>query len=327
MLTQTDNLSHLHELIEDDFDKTNAFILAQLSTNVPFIKELGEYILQSGGKRLRPIVLLLSAHLFDYHGDDHIPLAAVIEFIHTATLLHDDVVDQSELRRGKKTANSRWGNEASILVGDFLYSRTFQILVKIGNLKAMAILGDATNRLAEGEVIQLLNVAQTELTEEKYFDIIERKTATLFAAATEIGAVLTQQPDAIQQTMKRIGLHIGNAFQLIDDVMDYNSSVTAMGKNPGDDLSKGKLTLPLMHALAVGNKAQSDIIKQAILDPATSQFDAIVAVLHETQALAYAKRRANEQAQLAIDLLTTLPANAYREALMDLASFAVSRES
>lgn len=319
-------LAAIRNLVARDLDDTNAFIINQLTTDVPFIQSLGEHILQSGGKRLRPLIVLLGANLFDYTGSDHITLAAVIEFIHTATLLHDDVVDASELRRGKKTANAIWGNEASILVGDFLYSRTFQLVVKTGCLQAMAILANATNRLAEGEVIQLLNVNKTQLTETHYYDVITRKTATLFAAAAQMGAILCEREPWEQDCLARFGHHVGMAFQLIDDVLDYASDATTMGKNVGDDLAKGKMTLPLIYALQVGDEQQRDCITRAIESPGTVPIEKIIKTITTTGALDYTRDCAVKQADDAIAVLIELPDNRYRQGLIDLARFAVARD-
>ena len=319
-------LATIRELVDNDLTATNTFIINQLSTDVPFIKALGEHILQSGGKRLRPLIVLLSANLFNYTGNEHITLAAVIECIHTATLLHDDVVDASELRRGKKTANAIWGNEASILVGDFLYSRTFQLVVQTGCLTAMSILATATNCLAEGEVIQLLNVSKTQLDETTYYDVIERKTATLFAAAAQMGAILTERDAWECDALARFGHHVGMAFQLIDDVLDYASDASCIGKNIGDDLAKGKMTLPLIYALQVGDANQRDCIERAIQSPGNVALADIIAVLNATDALAYTRDCAIKQADDAIAALVELPDNCYRQGLIELANFAVARE-
>lgn len=318
-------LEQIRALVEEDFDRTNAFILEQLSTKIPFIKLLGEHILQSGGKRLRPLLVLLTAKLFDYTGDAQVVMAAVVEFIHTATLLHDDVVDKSTLRRGKKTANALWGNDASILVGDFLYSRTFQLIVKTGSLEAMTVLATATNQLAEGEVMQLLNVNKAALTQADYYEIIHCKTAMLFSAAAQMGPILAQRSAIERDALKDYGKYLGLAFQIIDDLLDYDSNAKEMGKNPGDDLTAGKMTLPLIYALEKGNKAQQSIITSAIEQPSVAHLDNIMTVIEETKALAYTRACAIEQANKATAALDPLPDNAYRQGLMDLAHFSVVR--
>ena len=320
-------LQKIRALVDADFNQTNTFILEQLSTKIPFIKLLGDHLLQSGGKRLRPLLVLLSAKLFDYTGDARIIMAAVVEFIHTATLLHDDVVDNSKLRRGKKTANALWGNDASILVGDFLYSRTFQLIVKTGCLDAMDVLANATNQLAEGEVMQLLNVNKTGLTQADYFDVIYCKTAVLFSAAAQMGAILAKQPPAERNALKNYGKHLGLAFQIIDDLLDYDSDAQQMGKNPGDDLAAGKMTLPLIYALQKGDKGQQNIITHAIEQPSLAHLDDVMTVIKATDALTYTRQCAVEQADKAIAALDKLPDNPYRQGLVDLANFAVSRES
>lgn len=326
MLSTSSSLAAIRSLVSRDLADTNDFILTQLATNVPFIKELGEHILKSGGKRLRPLLVLLSAKLFQYEGFQHTALAAVIEFIHTATLLHDDVVDGSLLRRGQKTANALWGNEASILVGDFLYSRSFQIIVRTGHLQAMDILASATNRLAEGEVMQLLNVSKIEMSEANYYEIIERKTAMLFSAAAQMGALLCQRSESEQSALASFGKHLGMAFQIIDDLLDYNSGAREMGKNPGDDLAKGKVTLPLLYALRSADAKQRLCIEKSIVAPHQDHFSEVVEIVRLTGALDYTRDCAKAQADKAIAALAEVPDNDYRDGLIDLAHFAVSRD-
>ena len=315
----------IYSLIQPDMDRVNARIQEKLHSEVVLINQIGAYIVNSGGKRLRPIIHLISARAFGYDGDRHIDLAAIVEFIHTATLLHDDVVDASELRRGEATANHLWGNEASVLVGDFLYSRAFQMMVDIGSMKVMDILADATNTIAEGEVLQLLNCHDPDTTEERYLEVIHNKTAKLFESAARLGAVISEGSDAQETAMAAYGMHLGCAFQLIDDVLDYTADSGELGKNVGDDLAEGKPTLPLIHAMREGTPAQRDLIRGAIEKGGLEQIDEILAAIESTGAIDYTARCARAEADQAIAAVRDLPDSRYRDALVGLARFAVDR--
>lgn len=315
----------IYSLIQPDMDRVNARIQEKLHSEVVLINQIGAYIVNSGGKRLRPIIHLISARAFDYDGDRHIDLAAIVEFIHTATLLHDDVVDASELRRGEATANHLWGNEASVLVGDFLYSRAFQMMVDIGSMKVMDILADATNTIAEGEVLQLLNCHDPDTTEERYLEVIHNKTAKLFESAARLGAVISGRGEAEEAAMTAYGMHLGCAFQLIDDVLDYTAESSELGKNVGDDLAEGKPTLPLIHAMREGSPAQRDLIRGAIEEGGLERIDDILAAIESTGAIDYTARCARAEADQAIEAIADLPGSRYRDALVGLARFAVDR--
>jgi octaprenyl-diphosphate synthase len=319
------DIDDIRRLLRAETQAVDRLILERLRSDVALINELGRYIVSSGGKRLRPLLVLLAARACGYQGHNHIELAAVIEFIHTATLLHDDVVDASDLRRGRQTANAIWGNEAAVLVGDFLYSRSFEMMVGIGNMRVMEILSRTTNIIAEGEVLQLLNCHDPETTEERYRDVIRYKTAKLFEASAQLGAVLGNQPEHIEQAMTRYGMHLGTAFQLIDDALDYGSSKEDIGKNIGDDLAEGKPTLPLIHAMRHGTPAQVSAIRTAIENGGLDQLDTVMQAIESTQAIAYTSQSAQDEADLAIEALADLPAGPYKEALYGLAEFSVNR--
>ncbi len=319
------DIEDLRALVAEDIQSVNALIRTRLHSDVALINQLSHYIINSGGKRLRPLLVLLSARACDYRGNQHINLAAVIEFIHTATLLHDDVVDASELRRGKRTANAVWGNEASVLVGDFLYSRAFEMMVDTNDMKVMDIMSHTTNRIAEGEVLQLLNCHDPETTEARYLEVINRKTARLFSAAARIGAVLGNQPNDIEVALSAFGLHLGNAFQLIDDVLDYSASPEETGKNLGDDLANGNPTLPLIHAMQHGTPEQAEIIRCAIENGEYENMTAVCAAIESTCAIEYTARVAQHEAGKAINALDPLPASSYKKALQGLAEFSVNR--
>ncbi len=312
-------------LAAGDMDRVNDTIQRRLDSDIVLIRTLGAYIIRSGGKRLRPLILLLSAGASGYRGDHHIILAAVIEFIHTATLLHDDVVDASALRRGQPTANDVWGNEASVLVGDFLYSRAFEMMVETDRMEVMRILASTTNAIAEGEVLQLLNAHEPDTTEAAYFDTIQRKTARLFEAAARLGGVVGEQRATICDALSEYGLRLGTAFQLVDDVMDYVTSSEDMGKDVGDDLAEGKPTLPLIHAMRSGNDSQAELVRAAIREGDRERLDEILAVVRETGAIDYTMDRARVQSGLAIDALQALPQSAHKDALVNLARFSVQR--
>lgn len=313
-------------LIKDDMEAVNELVHEKLRSGVPLIDQLGNYIVNSGGKRLRPALVLLSANCFAYPERDHIKLAAIIEFIHTATLLHDDVVDASMLRRGKATVNQRWGNEASVLVGDFLYSRAFQMMVEVQSAHIMAILADATNTIAEGEVQQLINRRDPDTTEQRYLEVIHNKTAKLFEAAARVGAVIAGQDQQTERAMAVYGKHLGIAYQLIDDVLDYSASSERLGKNIGDDLAEGKPTLPLLYALWHGSNQQTAVIKSAIHHGGRRDLEQINAAIEATGALGYTAERARKEASTAMEAIATLPQSEYQEALLALARFATERK-
>lgn len=319
------NSEAIQSLVKEDMRAVNGLIQQRLQSEVVLINQMGQYIVNSGGKRLRPALLLLSARAFGYVGDQHITLATIIEFIHTATLLHDDVVDASQLRRGQETANIIWGNEASVLVGDFLYSRAFEMMVEVGNMRVMEVLAHATNTIAEGEVLQLLNCHNAEATEEGYLQVIRYKTAKLFEAAAQLGAVLNRQPRPVEQAMASYGMHLGTAFQLIDDVLDYSASSQEMGKNVGDDLAEGKTTLPLIHAMRRGTARQAAVICQAIESGGRENIGAVTEAIESTGAIAYTARSAKDEAHKAMEALAHLPPSPYRDALHALAEFSVNR--
>lgn len=305
--------------------RVNELIHAQLHSDVTLIDQLGHYIVNSGGKRLRPALVLLSAGVFNYQGEKHIQLAAIIEFIHTATLLHDDVVDASLLRRGRSTANQRWGNEASVLVGDFVYSRAFQMMVTVDSMRIMDILSEATNTIAEGEVQQLLNRHDPETTEERYLQVIHDKTAKLFEAAAQLGAVVAERPGKEERAMADYGKCLGVAYQLLDDVFDYSATTDELGKNIGDDLAEGKPTLPLLYAMWNGNEEQSALIKQAIENGGLENIDAVKDAIHSTKAIAYTADIAKQASDRAIAALDGLPSSPYLDALRALARYSVER--
>jgi octaprenyl-diphosphate synthase len=315
----------VYELVAVDFDSVNCLIPKQLTSNTHLVEEIGQYITQSGGKRLRPLLVLLSANCLGYAGTDHIKLAAVIEFLHTATLLHDDVVDSSFLRRGRATANSLWGNPSSVLVGDFLYSRAFQMMVELNNMQIMEILSKATNIIAEGEVAQLANIGDVNLSENAYFDVIRCKTAMLFQAASHSAGVLSSRKNQHILTLKEYGLSLGLAYQLVDDWLDYAGDEQKMGKNVGDDLAEGKMTLPLIYAIKHGSAEDAEIVGAAIKDQSTANINRILHIVKNSGALDYTKSCAEHHAQIATEHLSTLPDNAYRSAMATLAKFAVSR--
>ncbi|MFQ5938210.1 MAG: octaprenyl diphosphate synthase [Acidiferrobacterales bacterium] len=321
-----DELAHTQLLVQEDLLAVNREIQTQLQSDVALISQMGAYIVNSGGKRLRPLVVLLSSRAFNYVGRNHIRLATIIEFIHTATLLHDDVVDASQLRRGQSTANAIWGNEASVLVGDFLYSRAFEMMVKVNSMRVMEILAKTTNTIAEGEVMQLLSCHDPDTSEQNYIQVIRSKTAKLFEAAAQLGAVIAEQDLAVQAAMGHYGMHLGTAFQLVDDLLDYSRGNPALGKNIGDDLAEGKPTLPLIRALHDGNAKQRALLRKAIERGGLDRIDDVVAAIEATGSLAYTARRAEEEAQLARQALATIPDSPYKQAFLDLAYFSVHRD-
>jgi octaprenyl-diphosphate synthase len=319
------DIAAIQSLVQEDMQAVNELVLARLHSEVALINQLGHYIINSGGKRLRPMLLLLSARTFGYSGLHHLTLAAVVEFIHTATLLHDDVVDASELRRGRQTANSLWGNEASVLVGDFLYSRSFQMMVEINKMQVMDILSDATNVIAEGEVLQLLNCHDPDTTEASYLQVIRSKTAKLFEAAAQLGAVISEQTVECEQAMATYGMHLGTAFQIVDDVLDYSATKEEMGKNVGDDLAEGKPTLPLIYALKQSNPTQQQQLRDAIAQGGREHIGAVIEAITATDAIAYTLQCARHEVDKAIIALDILPDSPYKQALCSLAQFSVQR--
>ena len=310
---------------QPDMQAIDKVIHQRLSSDVVLVNQLSHYIVSSGGKRLRPLIAMLSAKIFDYQGDEHYLMAAIIEFIHTATLLHDDVVDESDLRRGNETANALFGNAASVLVGDFLYSRAFEMMVDMDDMRVMKILATTTNVIAEGEVMQLMNVHDADTSEEKYLEVIYCKTARLFEAATQLGAILCNRSEAEERAMADYGRYLGTAFQLIDDVMDYSSDSETMGKNVGDDLAEGKPTLPLIYAIQQGTAEQVSLIKNAIKKGGYDHIDEVQAIIQQTGALTYTEDMAQKQAQLAIDSLSSLSDSEYKTDLENIARLSVYR--
>jgi len=315
----------IYALVDEDFAAVNALIPRRLTSDVDLVEEIGRYIVESGGKRLRPLLVLLGARALGYRGTDHVKLAAIIEFLHTATLLHDDVVDRSDLRRGRATANHLWGNAPSVLVGDFLYSRAFQLMVELNRIDIVAILSDATNVIAEGEVQQLANVGDADIDEARYFEVIRAKTAMLFQAASHTAAVLASRDDRHVVALRDYGLTLGLAYQLVDDWLDYAGDPAVMGKNAGDDLAEGKVTLPLIHALRHGTPAERQLIRGAIAAKSNAALGDILVAVKRCGALDRTRADAERQVERAIELLNALPGGGYRDALADLAHFCVAR--
>ena len=319
------SIEHIRKLIEADMAAMDKVIRVKLHSDVVLVRQVGEYIINSGGKRLRPALVILSAGAFGYTGKYHHNLAAIIEFIHTATLLHDDVVDASELRRSKATANALFGNAASVLVGDFLYSRAFQMMVEINNMRIMQVLADATNTIAEGEVLQLLNCRDPNVTEENYLQVIRYKTAKLFEAATRIGAILSNATPEDEESIAAYGMHLGTAFQLTDDMLDYSGDYHDTGKNLGDDLAEGKPTLPLIYAMKTGSKEQAIIVRNAIKQGGEGGLQAVLEVIQKTNALGYTRQKAEAESLMASSAISSLSNSNYKECLLQLVTFAVSR--
>jgi octaprenyl-diphosphate synthase len=318
-------LEPIQTLIESDMRAVDALIRKRLESDVVLIRQVAEYIIASGGKRLRPAMLLLAAGAAGYGGSHHHELAAVIEFIHTATLLHDDVVDESEMRRGRRTANAAFGNAASVLVGDFLYSRAFQMMLAADDMRVMAVLAEATNTIAEGEVLQLLNVHNADTDEVRYLEVVRRKTAKLFEAATRLGAILGKVAPETEEGLAQYGVHVGTAFQLIDDVLDYSGDLNNTGKNLGDDLNEGKPTLPLIYAMRNGSPAQAQAVRHAIEQGGREDFKTVLDAITHTGALDYARQQAKGEAAAACVAIERLPHSKYRDSLIQLAEFAVNR--
>jgi octaprenyl-diphosphate synthase len=320
------SLESIRAPIAADMQALDAVIRARLDSRVALVRTIAEYIIASGGKRLRPALLLLAANATGATGPVRLELAAVIEFIHTATLLHDDVVDESSLRRGCRTANAEFGNAASVLVGDFLYSRAFQMMVSVGNLRVMQVLSDATNIIAEGEVLQLLNVNNPDTDEETYLRVIRYKTAKLFEAATQVGAILGGAPPEVERALTEFGMHLGTAFQVIDDVLDYSGDLAETGKNLGDDLAEGKPTLPLIRAMSVGDAEERALVRRAIEEGGKADLEAVVEAIRRTGALDYARDCARREAAIATSRLERLPDSPCRDSLLQLAHFSVERK-
>ena len=321
-----------HQAIKQEFSAVNDLIVSQLQSDVGLVENIGQYIVESGGKRLRPVVVLLSALANGYSGSEHLKMAAIIEFIHTATLLHDDVVDVSALRRGRETANAQWGNAPSVLVGDFLYSRAFQMLVEVGDMPIMGLMADATNVISEGEVQQMANAGNPTIGEDIYLQVIYRKTAKLFEASAHAGALLAGEVNADTsavdaQAMSDYGRHLGMAFQIVDDVLDYQGDVASIGKNVGDDLAEGKMTLPLIFARDHSDSAQRQLICDAIENKTAKDFSEILLAVQSTGGIDYSMERAQLEVDLAKKALEGLAEGKFKTVLMDLADFAISRSN
>ena len=318
-------IERLRALVSEDFDAVNHLIIDKIQSEVGLIQDLSQHIVESGGKRLRPLLVLLSSHACGYKGTDHIALAAMIEFFHTATLLHDDVVDESTLRRGRQTANSIWGSKASVLVGDYLFTQSVQLMVGVGNPAILDLIASTSHQISCGEVKQLSNRHNTTLQFDDYFDVIRSKTALLFAAAACVGPILNNSVPLVKDSLYAYGLHLGNAFQLIDDALDYCSDAKTIGKNIGDDLADGKATLPLIHALKHGTDLQKQQIREGLLQGSLEHLSDILIALEQTDAIAYTKKIAAQEIDSALTALTVLPESKYRSALIDLANFALKR--
>lgn len=318
-------VGRLRTLVNDDFNAVNALIIDKIQSQVGLIDDLAQHIVQSGGKRLRPLLVLLASHACAYQGKDHISLAAMVEFFHTATLLHDDVVDESTLRRGRETANEIWGSKASILVGDYLFTQSVQLMVNVNHGPILNLLADTSHRISCGEVKQLTNRHNYALSIDDYFEVIQAKTALLFAASAAIGPLLAGAGETIEKAMYAYGLHLGNAFQLIDDALDYCSDAKTIGKNIGDDLADGKATLPLLHALKEGNPEQQKLIQQSLKTGSLEHLEEILEVIHQTKAIKFTQDYAALEVDRALTALQVLPQSIYKEALMELAQFALQR--
>jgi octaprenyl-diphosphate synthase len=319
------SIENIQAVIAHDMQAVDAVIRESLHSEVALVNQISEYIINSGGKRLRPALVLLAGGALGGVTERHHTLAAVVEFIHTATLLHDDVVDESGMRRGKATANTLFGNAASVLVGDFVYSRAFQMMVGVGNMRVMQVLADATNIIAEGEVLQLLNCNDADISDDTYLKVIQYKTAKLFEAATRLGAIVSDATPADEEALREYGMRLGTAFQLIDDVLDFSGQASEIGKNVGDDLAEGKPTLPLLHAMRHGSHAQSKLIREAIEQGGLDNLEQVVEAVRETGALEHVRSLARLEADAACAAISNFPASLYREALLELSSFAVDR--
>jgi octaprenyl-diphosphate synthase len=320
-------VSHIHQIVADDFSLLNQKVISQLHSQVPLVESIGHYIVEAGGKRMRPTLVLLCARALGYQGKLHVDLATVIEFLHTATLLHDDVVDMSEMRRGRPTANVRWGNPSSVLVGDFIYSRAFQLLVNIGDMAIMDVMATTTNRISEGEVLQLVHQHNPETSEAAYMEVIRNKTAILFAAACRTAAILANAPQHVREALHTFGLEVGMAFQLIDDVLDYAGDSAELGKNVGDDLAEGKPTLPLIYTLQHGELAARELIKNAILQGGLDHLQEIITAVRGCGALDYTRQVAEARIAIALDALAVVADGPYRKGLERVADAALNRSS
>ena len=318
-------MDEIRVLVADDLRRVDQVVVARLASDVALVNEIARYIVAGGGKRLRPLAVLLAARACGYEDDRHVEAAAVIEFIHTATLLQDDVVDGSDLRRGRETSNHVWGNSASVLVGDYLYSRAFQLMVSLGHLRIQEVMANATNTIAEGEVLQLMNAHDPATSEESYLEVINRKTARLFEAGAQIAAILAGATPAVERSMAAYGHHVGMAFQLIDDALDYRADRAELGKNLGDDLAEGKATLPLIHAISHAEPDDATVLRSAVESGGLQDFELIRRIIESAGGLEYTARLARREANLAIEALAGIPDSAYRRALSALADFAVTR--
>ncbi|MGK0273380.1 MAG: octaprenyl-diphosphate synthase [Cocleimonas sp.] len=319
----------IQALAENDMKAVDDLITRRLQSDVVLVNQLSNYIINSGGKRLRPMLALLMARACGYQGEKHVDVAAIVEFIHTATLLHDDVVDESDMRRGKETANNVWGNQAAVLVGDFLYSRAFEMMVDVNEMRVMSIMAQTTNTIAEGEVLQLLNINDADTSEERYFEVIYSKTAKLFEAACQLGAVLAGLSEDQEKAVAQYGVHLGTAFQLVDDILDYIADSDEMGKNVGDDLAEGKPTLPLIYAMCTSKEnneiEDATLIRSAIEEGGLDYIDEVMKVIDKTQALEYTIEAAKRETQLANQSLSILSDNEFKTALIELANYSLSR--
>ena len=319
-------MHQIHATVAQDFERVNQLIIEQLHSNVDMVENVGHYIIDAGGKRLRPLLVLLSASALGECSDEHVTFAAIIEFIHTATLLHDDVVDISTLRRGRPTANAKFGNAPSVLVGDFLYTRAFQLMVRLGSMPILTHMAETTNIIAEGEVLQLTRAGDVNTNEVQYLDVITRKTAILFAAACYGAATLSGEKKKNRNTLREFGLNLGIAFQMIDDVLDYDGNADTMGKNVGDDLTEGKVTLPLIHALLEASAAEQAVIRHAITEKNTDQIDQIIAIVRRCGSIDYTQARARHHYNLALEKLAILPCSKARDALERLTELSINRD-
>jgi octaprenyl-diphosphate synthase len=329
--TATASLASALAPVAADLKRVDEMIGRRLESDVPLVRQVAQYIVAAGGKRLRPALLLLASgalgHKGKSGGDERLTLAAVVEFIHTATLLHDDVVDESKLRRGHETANAAFGNAASVLVGDFLYSRAFQMMVEVDDMRVMRVLADATNTIAAGEVMQLMGSHDPQVDEARYLEVIRRKTAKLFEAAARLAAVLARSAPAVEAGLARYGAHVGTAFQVIDDVLDYSGDEATIGKSLGDDLAEGKPTLPLIHVMRSGAAADQAVVRQAIVAGGRDDFGAVLRAIRASGSLDYARSAAQREANAAIEALAPLPQSDFKRSLLELAAFSVVRQS
>ena len=320
-------VKHIHAIVADDFAALNHKVVAELHSQVPLIEDIGHYIIEAGGKRMRPTLVLLCARALGYQGSQHVDLASVIEFLHTATLLHDDVVDMSEMRRGRPTANVKWDNPSSVLVGDFIYSRAFELLVRIGSMPIMDVMATTTNRISEGEVLQLIHKKNPDTTEAAYLQVIKNKTAILFAAACSTAAILAGASASVQQQLHSFGLEVGMAFQLIDDVLDYEGDAAELGKNVGDDLAEGKPTMPLIYVMQNGSPAERQLVTNAILSGGLDKLDDIISIVRNSGGLAHTRQLAEHRITTALGNLAALADTPWRRGLELVADAAVNRKS